>query len=53
MGCRLGYFEKSEGFRGLGTLASRVPESKPLFMWRCGWEASLIEARGGRRLVSG
>ena len=22
-------FEKSEGFRGLGTLASRVPESKP------------------------
>ena len=29
MGCRLRYFEKSGGFRGLRTLASRVPESKP------------------------
>ena len=28
MDCRLRYFEESEGFRGKGTLASRVPESK-------------------------
>ena len=28
IGCRFRYFKKSEDFRGLGALASRVPESK-------------------------
>ena len=29
MDCRLKYFERSKGFRGLRALVLRVPESKP------------------------
>ena len=40
MGCRLGYFEKSEGFRGLGRLSSEARISAFLYRYRIEFLAS-------------
>ena len=44
MGCRIRYFEKSEGFRGLGAQYTR-PEL--MFMWEFGWGS--FAGRGAAR----